>query len=247
MTSSFFWSSPWMLDAPWSPVMLEIPARCTRDAICLHAREMLESTMVSSPSMTPACSCFNNHVVNVVMSYWLFFCCLGTGGSKLTAAALAEEEEEEQLTPRTLACCARRPARDPYKLDEEEPGASCVSLLLLLLLEEEAPTAAAGTPCARRMAWVAVAIAATDAATLPTSELSSQIPPFSRSSSLLLISRVADDMRCDAMRVSEAGTDSFWVATPQKLREKLIHSPSTHHQNSPQSISIVSSSRILLP
>jgi hypothetical protein len=174
--------------------MLEIPARCTRDAICLHAREMLESTMVSSPSMTPACSCFNNHVVNVVMSYWLFFCCLGTGGSKLTAAALAEEE---QLTPRTLVCCARRPARDPYKLDEEEPGASCVSLLLVVV-EEEAPTAAAGTPCARRMAWVAVAIAATDAATLPTSQFSSQSPPFSRSSSLLLVLGVADGLRCDA-------------------------------------------------
>lgn len=90
MTSSFFWSSPWMLEAPCSPVKLEIPALCTSDAICLHARAMLESTIVSSPSMSPACSFFSNHVVSVVMSYWLFCCCLGAAGSAPTlTAALA--------------------------------------------------------------------------------------------------------------------------------------------------------------
>ena len=34
MTSSFFWSSPWMLAAPARPVRLLMPARFTRLAIC---------------------------------------------------------------------------------------------------------------------------------------------------------------------------------------------------------------------
>jgi hypothetical protein len=54
-------------------------------------------------------------------------------------------------------------------------------------------------------------------------------------------------MACDAMRVSDAGTDSFWVATPQKLGGKSL---STRRQRTtetlPQSIT-VSSSWILLP
>jgi hypothetical protein len=43
-------------------------ARCTSAAICLHAVEMLASTMVISLSITPACSCFSSHVVSVTIS-----------------------------------------------------------------------------------------------------------------------------------------------------------------------------------
>lgn len=73
ITSSFFWSSPWILTAPWTPVRLEILALWTKEAICLQAIEILESTIVSSASITPACSCFNNQPVNVWISYAFFF------------------------------------------------------------------------------------------------------------------------------------------------------------------------------
>lgn len=39
--------------------MLLMPARCTSDAICLHAVEMDDSTTTISASMAPAISCFN--------------------------------------------------------------------------------------------------------------------------------------------------------------------------------------------
>ena len=42
MTSSFFWSSPWMLAAPARPVRLLMPARFTRLAICT-VHETLDS------------------------------------------------------------------------------------------------------------------------------------------------------------------------------------------------------------
>lgn len=102
-----------MLAAPCNPVMLEMPALCTRDAICLQARAMLESTMVSSPSMTPACSFFSNHVVRVVMSYWLFACCLGAAVSAATAALTAT------LFLCTLTICfpAPSPATEPCSDD----------------------------------------------------------------------------------------------------------------------------------
>lgn len=119
MTSSFFWSSPWMLAAPCNPVKLEMPARCTNDAIFLHAREILDNTMVSSPSITPACSFFSNQVVSVVISYWLFCCCLGDAVSAATAAALttpaAARLRKLKLFRDPAAAAAPRPATEPCR------------------------------------------------------------------------------------------------------------------------------------
>jgi len=57
-TSSFFWSSPWMLAAPAKPVRLEMPERLTSEAICLQAVATEERTTASSGSSEPlACSC----------------------------------------------------------------------------------------------------------------------------------------------------------------------------------------------
>ncbi len=42
-----------LLDMPPSPVRLEMPALVTRLAICLHAREMLLSTVASSLVIVP--------------------------------------------------------------------------------------------------------------------------------------------------------------------------------------------------
>jgi len=51
-----------------TPVRLEIPARCTREAICLQAREMEESTTVISLSITPSRSCSSSQLVNAWMA-----------------------------------------------------------------------------------------------------------------------------------------------------------------------------------
>lgn len=47
--------------------------RCSSDAICLQANDMLDSTIVSSVSVYPACSCFSSHVVRFSISYLFFF------------------------------------------------------------------------------------------------------------------------------------------------------------------------------
>jgi len=58
-TSSFFWSSPCTFAAPARPVMLLMPARCTRLAMVLQAVAMEDSTTTISPSMSPAISLFS--------------------------------------------------------------------------------------------------------------------------------------------------------------------------------------------
>lgn len=51
----------WTFCAPATPVRLEIPARFTREAICLQARAVEAMTVASSPSMVPFCSSCNDH------------------------------------------------------------------------------------------------------------------------------------------------------------------------------------------
>lgn len=157
MTSSFFWSSPWMLEAPCNPVKLEMPALCTNDAICLHARAMLESTMVSSPSIAPACSFFSNHVVRVVMSYWLFCCCSGAaaaGSASTETAALTEALLFLKLTIRCFP--APRPTTDPCS---EDPATDSFGDTEVREDEEFSQLTGATARLAERIAWV-VAIAA---------------------------------------------------------------------------------------
>lgn len=110
-TSSFFWSSPWTLTAPWTPVKFEMLALCTSEAICLHAIEMLESTIVSSASITPACSCFSSQFVNV--SIWkvpFFFV------SASLAAPTAAHRTVETPTPP----CLLFPRHGGWTADERE-------------------------------------------------------------------------------------------------------------------------------
>jgi hypothetical protein len=49
--------------------MLEMPARCTSEEICLHAVAMEESTTVSSLSITCSLSFWKSHVISVVEHY----------------------------------------------------------------------------------------------------------------------------------------------------------------------------------
>ncbi len=116
ITSSFFWSSPCIFEAPCKPVRLEIPALCTRDAICLQASEMLDNTMVNSASMIPFCSCCKSQPVKVSISYWLLLC-LGAGGSTLTAALATPAALPDCLLQLYSCPLAFKPTIEPRKQD----------------------------------------------------------------------------------------------------------------------------------
>ena len=58
---------------PWPPVRLLMLDLWSSEAIRLHANEILESTIVSSASIIPSCSCFNNQVVKFSISNSFFF------------------------------------------------------------------------------------------------------------------------------------------------------------------------------
>ena len=67
-TSSFFWSSPCTLVSPARPVREEIPARLTREAICLHAVAIEVRTTTSSLSILPSASCSQSHIKSIFSS-----------------------------------------------------------------------------------------------------------------------------------------------------------------------------------
>ncbi len=145
ITSSFFWSSPCIFEAPCKPVRLEIPALCTRDAICLHASEMLDNTMVNSASMIPFCSCCKSQPVKVSISYWLLLC-LGAGGSTLTAALATPAAFPDCLLQLYSCPLAFKPTIEPRKPDpvqksgckyEVPPPPLLLGMELSLLLHPE--------------------------------------------------------------------------------------------------------------
>lgn len=145
ITSSFFWSSPCIFAAPCKPVRLEIPALCTRDAICLQASEMLDNTMVNSASMIPFCSCCKSQPVKVSISYWLLLC-LGAGGSTLTAALATPAALPDCLLQLYSCPLAFKPTIEPRKQDpvqksgckyEVPPPPLLLGMELSLLLHPE--------------------------------------------------------------------------------------------------------------
>lgn len=95
--------------SPARPVRLEMPARFTREPICLQAVPMEEMTAASSLSITPSFSRSSSQVVSVCSSYALR-CRVDAGAVTVAGAAWAVTRRAEARRAAPLAALAGRKA-----------------------------------------------------------------------------------------------------------------------------------------